>query len=91
MFTVTNPIGNLVTAEQMMVTPNTDFEVEFNAAGPLWKDDGMYIIKAQAGPQSTVFKTNVLLISSDSQSSLECSSRDITVLGDNGGQFYGHS
>jgi len=46
-FTVTSPIGNLVTADQIMVTPNSDFEVVFNPSGPLWKEDGMYIIKAQ--------------------------------------------
>jgi len=86
-FTVTNPIGNLVTVEQIMVPPNTDFKVEFNSSGPLWKASGMYIIKAQAGPQSTIFKTNVNLISTDSQSSLECNSNEITVSGDNGGQY----
>jgi len=86
-FTVTNPIGNLVTIDQIMVKPNTDFKVEFNSSGPLWKASGMYIIKAQAGPQSTIFKTNVNLISMDSQSSLECNSNEITVTGDNGGQY----
>jgi len=86
-FTVTNPIGNLVTIDQIMVKPNSDFKIEFNPSGPLWKQDGMYIIKAQAGPQSTVFKINVKLISMDSQSSLECDSNEITVSGDNGGQY----
>ena len=86
-FTVTNPIGNLVTIDQIMVKPNSDFKIEFNPSGPLWKASGMYIIKAQAGPQSTVFKTNVHLISMDSQSSLECNSNEITVTGTNGGQY----
>jgi len=86
-FTVTNPIGNLVTIDQIMVKPNSDFKIEFNPSGPLWKQDGMYIIKAQAGPQSTVFKINVKLISMDSQSSLECDSNELTVSGDNGGQY----
>lgn len=58
---VTDPIGNLVTVQQIMVAPNSDFSVKFNPAGPLWKKDGMYIIKAQGGPQSTVFKTKVEL------------------------------
>ncbi len=86
-FTVTNPIGNIVTIDQIMVKPGSDFKVEFNSSGPLWKASGMYIIKAQAGPQSTVFKTNVNLIVMDSQSSLECNSNEITVLGTNGGQY----
>jgi len=86
-FTVTNPIGNLVTIDQIMVKPGSDFKVEFNSSGPLWKASGMYIIKAQAGAQSTIFKTNVNLIAMDSQSSLECNSNEITVLGTNGGQY----
>jgi predicted secreted protein with PEFG-CTERM motif len=59
--TVTNPIGNLVTVQQIMVTPNSDFNVKFNPGGPLWTKDGMYIIKAQGGGQSTIFKTQVEL------------------------------
>ena len=86
-FTVSNPIGNIVTVDQIMVKPGSDFKVEFNSSGPLWKASGMYIIKAQAGPQSTIFKTNVNLIAMDSQSSLECNSNEITVLGTNGGQY----
>jgi len=86
-FTVTNPIGNIVTIDQIMVKPGSDFKVEFNTSGPLWKASGMYIIKAQGGAQSTVFKTNVNLIAMDSQSSLECNSNEITVSGTNGGQY----
>jgi len=86
-FTVTNPIGNLVTIDQIMVKPNSDFKIEFNPSGPLWKQEGMYIIKAQAGPQSTIFKTNVKLVSMDSQSSLVCDSNELTVSADNGGQY----
>ena len=59
--TVTNPIGNLVTVQQIMVAQNSDFNVKFNPGGPLWTKDGMYIIKAQGGGQSTVFKTQVEL------------------------------
>jgi predicted secreted protein with PEFG-CTERM motif len=44
-----------------MVTPNSDFNVKFNSGGPLWTKDGMYIIKAQGGGQSTIFKTQVEL------------------------------
>jgi len=61
LITVTNPIGNLVTVQQIMVAPNSDFNVKFNSGGPLWTKDGMYIIKAQGGGQSTVFKTQVEL------------------------------
>jgi len=36
-FTVTNPIRNIVTIDQIMVKPGSDFKVEFNSSGPLWK------------------------------------------------------
>lgn len=85
--TVTDPIGNLVTADQIMVSPNSKFQVKFNPSGPLWKKDGFYIIKAQAGPQSTVFKTNVEVISTGIGSKAECTSKDITIIGDNGGRY----
>ena len=61
LITVTDPIGNLVTVQQIMVAPNSDFNVKFNSGGPLWKKDGMYIIKAQGGGASTIFKTKVEL------------------------------
>ena len=62
LITVTNPIGNLVTVQQIMVAPNSDFNVKFNPGGPLWTKDGMYIIKAQGGAGSfTIFKTKVEL------------------------------
>jgi predicted secreted protein with PEFG-CTERM motif len=60
-FTVTNPIGNIVTVQQIMVVPNSDFSIKFNPGGPLWAKDGMYIIKAQGGGQFTFFKTQVEL------------------------------
>lgn len=58
---VIDPIGNLVSVDQIMVKSDSDFQIKFNTSGPLWKKDGMYIIKAQAGPSSTIFKTNVVL------------------------------
>jgi len=61
LITVTDPIGNLVTVQQIMVAPNSDFNVKFNSGGPLWTKDGMYIIKAQGGGASTIFKTKVEL------------------------------
>lgn len=60
--TVSDPIGNIVTVDQVMVKPDSDFQLKFNTHGPLWKKDGMYIIKAQGGPTSTIFKTSVEVI-----------------------------
>jgi len=61
LITVTDPIGNLVTVQQIMVGPNSDFNVKLNTGSPLWTKDGMYIIKAQGGATSTIFKTKVEL------------------------------
>jgi predicted secreted protein with PEFG-CTERM motif len=85
--TVTDPIGNLVTIEQIMVSPNSNFNIKFNTGSPLWKKDGFYIIKAQGGPQSTVFKTNVEVISTGIGSKAECKTKEIIVMGDNGGRY----
>lgn len=85
--TVTDPIGNLVTIEQIMASPNSNFQLKFNPNSPLWKKDGFYIIKAQAGPQSTVFKTNIEVISTGIGSKAECKTKEITILGDNGGRY----
>lgn len=84
---VTDPIGNLVTIQQIMVSENSNFQLKFNAGGPLWKKDGLYIIKAQGGPQSTVFKTKVEVISTGLGSKTECKTNEITILGENGGRY----
>jgi len=76
--TVTNPIGNIVTVQQIMVAPNSDFNVKFNTGGPLWTKDGMYIIKAQGGGQSTVFKTKVEL-TGGVPSGVECAVNELNA------------
>ncbi len=84
---VTDPIGNLITVKQIMVPPNSDFQMKFNTGGPLWKKDGYYIIKAQGGPQSTVFKTNIEVVSPVVGSKVECKAKEITVKADDGGRY----
>ena len=78
LITVTNPIGNIVTVQQIMVAPNSDFNVKFNTGGPLWTKDGMYIIKAQGGGQSTVFKTKVEL-TGGVPSGVECAVNELNA------------
>ncbi len=85
--TVTDPIGNLVTIQQIMATQNAEFKLKFNTASSLWNKDGFYIIKAQGGAQSTVFKTSVEVISTGIGTKLECKSKEITVMADNGGRY----
>jgi predicted secreted protein with PEFG-CTERM motif len=78
--TVSDPIGNIVTVDQIMVKPGSDFQLTFNTSGPLWKKDGMYIIKAQGGPASTIFKTNVVLTGAV-PSGIECSDNELNADG----------
>ena len=47
--TVVNPIGNIVTVDQIMTNADGSFESDIRTGGPLWKQDGPYIIKAQQG------------------------------------------
>ena len=49
---VKSPAGNMITIDQ--VTPGIygDFEVEIGVGGPMWKEDGMYIITANQGTSS---------------------------------------
>ena len=77
--TVSDPIGNIVTIDQIMVKPDSDFQLQFNTHGPLWKKDGMYIIKAQGGPTSTIFKTSVEVIL--------CKPNEITLSADDHEQY----
>ncbi len=78
---VTNPIGNLVTVQQIMVAPNSDFNVKFNPSGPLWAKDGMYMIKAQGGTGAfTIFKTQVEL-TGGVRTGVECNVDEISASG----------
>jgi predicted secreted protein with PEFG-CTERM motif len=78
--TVSDPIGNIITVDQIMPTPDSDFQLTFNTGGPLWKKDGLYVIKAQGGPASTIFKTSVEL-SGASPSGVECSPNELDADG----------
>jgi predicted secreted protein with PEFG-CTERM motif len=78
--TVSDPIGNIVTVDQIMVKPDSDFQLTFNTSGSLWKKDGMYIIKAQGGPASTIFKTSVVLTGAV-PSGIECSDNELNADG----------
>ena len=85
--TVTNPIGNIVTIEQITPDENGDFSVTFNTASTLWSQDGNYIIKAQSGEEPRIFKTQVQIFSSGLDSVTQCEIHEIAVQADNGGKY----
>jgi predicted secreted protein with PEFG-CTERM motif len=77
--TVSDPIGNIITIDQIMPKPDSDFQLTFNTNSLLWKKDGLYIIKAQGGPASTIFKIGVEL--SGAAPSVECSESELDADG----------
>jgi len=85
--TVTNPIGNIVTVQQLEPNQNGDFSLKLSTSSPLWKRDGTYIIKAQSGAETRLFKTNVELVSMAVGSKSECTLREISVTAENGGIY----
>ena len=83
---ITNPIGNIVSIEQINPDPDGNFSMYINTASPLWSIDGDYIIKAQNGPER-FFKTSVEIISLDLGQKSQCVLTDISVVADNGGVY----
>jgi len=79
--TVSNPIGNIVTIEQIIPEPNGDFTFRLNTASVLWKSDGSYIIKAQSGGDNRLFKINVLLTSGILQQESRCGISEFSANG----------
>ena len=84
---VTDPIGNLVTIDQLMPQGAKDFKFQLNTSGPLWKKDGMYIVKIQAGPTSTVYRLSLELLPGELGNKFQCRTGEIVTPGDNGGQY----
>jgi predicted secreted protein with PEFG-CTERM motif len=49
--TVTSPLNNIVTIQQIDVNSDGSFATTLNTAGGLWKYDGIYVIRVQYGAQ----------------------------------------
>ena len=60
---VTNPIGNVVTIQQLSSDVDGNFSFELNTESPLLKQDGDYILKVQSGAETRQFKTMFTLTS----------------------------
>ncbi|QUC65658.1 PEFG-CTERM sorting domain-containing protein [Nitrosopumilus sp. K4] len=84
---VTNPIGNIVTVDQVTPDSNGDFEFMLNTKSSLWKQNGDYVIKAQSGSDNRQFKTKFTLISYDVGSVSECALSTIPIIANNGGIY----
>ena len=51
-FSVTSPNGNLVSVDQISPDSNGNFALDIRVGGPLWSQDGAYIVTAQQGIDS---------------------------------------
>ena len=58
---VTGPTGNVVSAGQIMIDDNGDFETTFATSSPLWMQNGVYTISAQYGGESRSDEVKVQL------------------------------
>ena len=84
--TVISPQNNIVTIQQAEVSQDNSFEAMLNTAGSLWKQNGMYTIRAQYGPQEISDKVMVELTGEVSQETSACSANELVVKG--GSQVY---
>jgi predicted secreted protein with PEFG-CTERM motif len=81
---VTNPVGNIVTIQQLSPDIDGNFSFELNTESPLWTQNGNYVLKVQSGTETRQFKTMFTLVSSLVGSVDKCTSDEISVLANNG-------
>jgi predicted secreted protein with PEFG-CTERM motif len=83
---VTGPQNNIVTVQQVEVSEDNSFEAMLNTAGNLWKQNGMYTIRAQYGPQQINDKAMVEITGEVAEEASACVADELVVKG--GGQVY---
>ncbi|CAE6494083.1 MAG: PEFG-CTERM sorting domain-containing protein [Candidatus Nitrosotenuis sp.] len=82
--TVQGPQGNIVTVRQVDVAGDNTFETAFITAGPLFKQNGIYTIRAQYGPQEINDKVQVELVGAPGiDAGGACNANEIAVKGGN--------
>lgn len=79
--TVISPRGNIVTVQQVEVSEDNTFETMFSTAGALFKENGMYTIRAQYGPQEIRDKVMVELVGEAATEESACSDGELAVKG----------
>ena len=77
---VTGPQGNIVALRQVEVSEDNSFEATLSTAGSLWKQSGMYTIRAQYGPQQ-VFDKVVVEITEEAPEEPACAADELVVKG----------
>lgn len=81
---VTNPVGNVVTVQQFVSEGDGNFSFDLNTSGPLWSQNGEYVLKVQSGAETRQFKTKFTLVSSLAGDLDRCSANEISTMGKTG-------
>lgn len=81
---VTNPLGNIVTVQQLSPNADGSFAFALNTESPLWTQNGDYVLKVQSGTETRQFKTKFTLVPSVVGVVDNCTSKEVSVLADNG-------
>ena len=79
--TVISPQGNIATVQQVEVSEDNTFETMFSTAGALFKENGMYTIRAQYGPQEINDKVMVELVGEAATEESACGDGELAVRG----------
>ncbi len=79
--TVISPQGNIATVQQVEVSEDNTFETMFSTAGALFKENGMYTIRVQYGPQEINDKVMVELVGEAAMEESACGDGELAVRG----------
>lgn len=79
--TVISPQGNIATVQQVEVSEDNTFETMFSTAGALFKENGMYTIRVQYGPQEINDKVMVELVGEAASEESACGDGELAVRG----------
>lgn len=79
--TVISPQGNIATVQQVEVSEDNTFETMFSTAGALFKENGMYTIRVQYGPQEIKDKVMVELVGEAASEESACGDGELAVKG----------
>jgi len=79
--TVISPQGNIATVQQVEVSEDNTFETMFSTAGALFKENGMYTIRVQYGPQEINDKAMIELVGEAATEESACGDGELAVKG----------
>lgn len=79
--TVISPQGNIATVQQVEVSEDNTFETMFSTAGALFRENGMYTIRVQYGPQEINDKAMVELVGEAAAEESACGDGELAVKG----------